>query len=95
VNGSFLDEPYLAQKYQESGMDAGKVPLINAEVTVAPKCFYVLGDNRDNSSDSRVPGVAQVPVADVEGKVFLKTVPGESFWSAIWAFVFKGDNGGI
>jgi signal peptidase I len=48
-----------------------------AEQSVAPDHLFVLGDNRDDTADSRVPpefgGVSQVPIADVTGRAPIYT----------------------
>lgn len=48
--------------------------------TVKPGHFFMMGDNRDNSSDSRVWG--QVPEADIVGKAVAVWMHWESFFSA-------------
>jgi len=46
VNGSKVSEPYVDAKTNLSQMS-------QPTVVVPPRSYYVLGDNRDNSSDSR------------------------------------------
>ncbi len=64
VNGSVLDEPYL-----DGSIDYGHVgPLV-----LAPGDFYVLGDNRGNSSDSRLHG--PLPRDRILGKAWVSYWP--------------------
>jgi len=71
VNGVALDEPYLA---------AGAIPSQMAfDVTVPEHSLWVMGDNRQESSDSRLhmgdPGGGAIPEANVVGKAFVLVWP--------------------
>lgn len=66
VNGSELDEPYLDKKLSLS-------PRSQAPVQVKPGYYFVMGDNRDNSSDSRTWGL--VPKKYVYGKALFRYWP--------------------
>lgn len=59
VNGKIIEEPYLQDKPSYS------VPL----QTIPPENYFVLGDNRNNSSDSHVWGV--VPRENLIGKAWV------------------------
>jgi signal peptidase I len=63
VNGELLEEPYVL----------GPDPATTLLVEVLPAHFFVLGDNRARSCDSREFG--QVPVGYVRGKVELRVWP--------------------
>ncbi len=58
VNGQMLNEPYIAD-----------VPLYAGEWTVAAGNLFVLGDNRNNSNDSKDWGL--LPQEKVVGKAVL------------------------
>jgi len=60
VNGQELDEPYVESRLNLS--HRAQQPTF-----VKPNYYYVLGDNRDNSSDSRIWGL--VPERYVYAKV--------------------------
>lgn len=62
IDGRKLDEPYVDAKLNRSS--AAESP-----VYVKPHYYYVLGDNRDNSSDSRQWGL--VPEKYIHAKIIL------------------------
>src|SRR6185436_18404720 len=66
VNGSQIDEQYLDPKFNVS-------PKSQAPVFVRPNYYFVMGDNRDNSSDSRSWGL--VPKKYIYGKALLRYWP--------------------
>jgi|SRR6478609_6142417 len=71
INGVPVDEPYVAP---------GSVPsAMTFDVTVPPDRFWVMGDNRDASADSRAhlgdPGGGMVPGEDIIGKVWVRYWP--------------------
>jgi signal peptidase I len=71
VNGVEIDEPYLAPGAAPSRMEF--------EIVVPEDSLWVMGDNRDNSADSRAhlgqPGGPFVPIDNVVGTAFVTVWP--------------------
>lgn len=67
VNDEAQEEPYLNRQQGPSRSSFGPT-------TVPPGRIFVMGDNRDNSGDSRIFG--PVPLENVQGEAFLR------FWPA-------------
>lgn len=70
VNGELQQESFLPAGTTTSG---GMFLPLSREVTVPADNFFVMGDNRSGSSDSRAWGF--VPKNDIIGKVFLRYYP--------------------
>ncbi|MEG1945832.1 MAG: signal peptidase I [Lachnospiraceae bacterium] len=71
INGSILEESY------------GKETMINPgtaleEITLGEKEYFVLGDNRNNSKDSRDPSVGVIHKKDIIGKAWCRVYPFDS-----------------
>ncbi len=66
VNGVALEEPYIKE-----------VPLSGGEWQLGPDEYFVMGDNRNHSRDSRVFG--PITSARIVGKTFLIYWPPEDF----------------
>lgn len=71
-NGQKLNEPYL-----RNGTVTDPLNIQYSNVTLGPDQYYVLGDNRGNSTDSRVFG--PVDKSLVIGEVLLRISPFEKF----------------
>jgi len=77
----FINGKDFGGKVYESYKDPDKIPAESSHrdnygpVTVPLESLFVMGDNRDNSHDSRFWGF--VPLEDVKGKAFL------IYWSSV------------
>ena len=70
VDGVILEEDYI---YTKTTLFEGVVfPL-----TVEEGHVFVLGDNRDNSKDSRNPQIGQIDVREILGKAIFLLTPGD------------------
>ena len=69
VDGIALDEPYTyTPTNYEEGME---FPLV-----VEDGCIFAMGDNRNNSRDSRDPAIGQIDMREVLGKAVFLVYPG-------------------
>lgn len=68
VNGEVLDEPYIKEPTEETGD-------VKFPVTVPKGHVFVMGDNRNDSYDSRYSAVGTVDVKNIMGKAFLRIYP--------------------
>ncbi len=71
VNGVKLDEPYIKEPMSPDGM----------EIVVPEGSVFVMGDNRNDSLDSRIPWIGPVPLERVRGKVVWLFLPFSRFGS--------------
>ena len=71
VDGELLDEPYIAEPTHNQ-LDFQGPP------TVPEGCVFVMGDNRNASSDSRRAQIGMVDERLIVGKVLLRVFPFDS-----------------
>jgi signal peptidase I len=69
INGEPLDEPYLL----------GQTNSSYEQRVVPPDHYFVLGDNRDNSRDSRASEIGMIPKENLIGKAWLTYWPFDVF----------------
>lgn len=71
VDGSALDEPYTRT---ETNLYEG----VSFPLTVAEGCYFVMGDNRNDSKDSRSTEIGMIDNREILGKAVFLLLPGEN-----------------
>ena len=76
VDGEVLDEPYIAEDAytEDDGAFGGQYPI-----TIPEGYYFVMGDNRNHSTDSRARSVGLVKRDQIYGKAIIKYSPLEEF----------------
>lgn len=68
IDGEPLDESYGTEVILQPGLAA-------SEISLGPDEYFVLGDNRNHSSDSRNPAVGLIKREDIIGRAWLRVYP--------------------
>ncbi|WMJ88290.1 signal peptidase I [Anaerocolumna sp. MB42-C2] len=66
INGEILSEPFITEPIKNSGLAAEEIKLDDNE-------YFVLGDNRNNSEDSRFANISNILFDDIVGKAWIRT----------------------
>ncbi|MCD7737086.1 MAG: signal peptidase I [Lachnospiraceae bacterium] len=72
INGEVLEESYGYEEIDNPGLAA-------SEITLGEQEYFVLGDNRNDSTDSREPSVGNISRDEIIGKALLRIWPLSSF----------------
>lgn len=72
INDEILEENYGRETILNPGLAIDPITLAEDE-------YFVLGDNRNNSSDSRDPSVANIKREDIVGRTWLRIWPLSEF----------------
>lgn len=68
INGQLYKEDYIMEPIQQIGD-------IEYPYVVEEGCYFVMGDNRNASSDSRTEKIGDIEQEDIMGKVFVRLYP--------------------
>ena len=72
INGELLEEDYGLEVINDPGVAGSKITLAHDE-------YFVLGDNRNNSNDSRRSDVGNIKKEDIIGKAVFRIAPASKF----------------
>ena len=72
INGEPLDETYGTETILNSG-------LASSDIVLGEDEYFVLGDNRNNSTDSRFEQVGNIHGSDIVGKAWVRVYPFNEF----------------
>jgi len=74
INGEVLEE-----NYGKEVIEADKIGVAAEKIVLDEDEYFVLGDNRNNSSDSRVPEVGNIKRQDIIGRAWVRIWPLRKF----------------
>ncbi|MDF2589524.1 MAG: signal peptidase [Anaerocolumna sp.] len=66
IDGKIIEEPFDSEIMKNSGLAAEEIQLDENE-------YFVLGDNRNNSEDSRFANIGNILYDDIIGKAWIRT----------------------
>lgn len=72
INGELLEESYGMEKIESPGRAYEPITLAEDE-------YFVMGDNRNNSSDSRDPSVGNIKRSNIIGRAWIRIWPFRKF----------------
>ncbi len=86
VDGVVLDETYINREESDPMRLEGKETMldpnyVNTTFTVPEGYLFVMGDNRNNSTDSRARNLGLIDIREVSGKVIWVLMPFSRFGS--------------
>ena len=70
VDGKVISEPYIAELIDDQHRGDMTYPL-----TVPEGCVFVMGDNRNHSTDSRSSDIGMVEESEILGRVLFRLLP--------------------
>lgn len=71
----YINGEQLKEGYGKEIIDSNHLGTVEYPITLGKDEYFVLGDNRNNSSDSRYPMVGNVHREDIIGKAWLRIWP--------------------
>ncbi|KXK25820.1 MAG: Signal peptidase I S [candidate division WS6 bacterium OLB20] len=80
LNGILLDEEYIDPSQKPTAMPFSQATFPEGVDTVVPEgTYFVLGDNRPNSKDSRFADIGFLKREQLSGRVFIRYWPPDRF----------------
>lgn len=75
----YINNKELTESYGREVIKPQFIGLAAKEIQLGPDEYFVLGDNRNNSSDSRVPEVGNIKRDEIIGRAWVRIWPLKEF----------------
>ncbi len=75
----YINGEVLYESYGREVIDSDKIGIAEEPITLGPDEYFVLGDNRNHSSDSRIPEVGNIKKDQIIGRAWLRIWPFDNF----------------